>query len=60
YVLEINPKYEFPHMLISTMIEGAHQQKYFAEHLPALTDTKRGKNNISKFYTQLVFKVIEQ
>ncbi len=58
-VLEIVPDFKYPHMLISTVIEGAHQQKYFAEHLPALTDVKKGKDTITEFYTQLVFKVIE-
>jgi len=59
-VLELNPKFEFPHMLVSTIIEGAHHQRYFAEHLPSLTDVTEGKGNISDFYTQMVFKVIEE
>lgn len=58
-VLELNPGFEFPHMLISTVIEGAHQQRHFAQHLPSLTDVEQGKDNISEFYNQLVFKVIE-
>jgi hypothetical protein len=57
-VLENNPNYEFPHMLVSTIIEGAHKQRYFSEHLPSLTDTDKGKNNIIRFYTGLVFKTI--
>jgi len=57
-VLEINPNFEYPHMLISTIIEGAHQQKYYAEHLPALTDVQQGQDTILKFYSQLLFKVI--
>ncbi len=57
-VLEVNPKYKFPHMLISTVIEGAHQQNYFAQHLPTLTDVTEGKNNVSEFYTNMVNKVI--
>jgi AcrR family transcriptional regulator len=57
-VLEVNPKYEFPHMLVSTVIEGAHQQKYFGEHLPSLTDIEEGENNVSEFYTNMVIKVI--
>ncbi|GJM36331.1 MAG: TetR family transcriptional regulator [Saprospiraceae bacterium] len=60
FVLDINPKFEFPHMLISTIIEGAHQQRYFAEHIPSLTDVGEGKDNITTFYTNLVFKVIEE
>jgi len=58
-VLEVNNKFEFPHMLISTVIEGAHQQKYFAEHLPALTNVKQGKDSISEFYVNMVLKVIQ-
>ena len=59
-ILEISPKFEFPHMLISTVIEGAHQQKYFADHLPTLTDVSKRNNTISKFYTQLVFNFLKQ
>ncbi|NND87632.1 MAG: TetR/AcrR family transcriptional regulator, partial [Flavobacteriaceae bacterium] len=43
---------------ISTTIEGAHHQRYFSEHLPALTDVVDGKNNIVRFYTQMVHKAI--
>lgn len=58
-VLEVNPDFEFPHMLISTIIEGMHQQRYFADHLPSLTDVKQGEDAISTFYHQLVFSVIK-
>ena len=58
FVSEINPSYEFPHMLISTVIEGAHHQRYFSKHLPALTDFEEGKNNIVRFYTDLVFNTL--
>lgn len=58
-VLEINPGFEFPHMLVSTVIEGAHQQRYFSKHLPSLTDVGKGRDNIVQFYTDLVFKVIK-
>ena len=55
FITEFNPKYEFPHMLVSTIIEGAHNQRFFADHLPSLTDFQKGKNNIVRFYTNLVF-----
>ncbi|QHI36828.1 hypothetical protein IMCC3317_21980 [Kordia antarctica] len=58
-VIDMNPTFEFPHMLVSTVIEGAHQQRYFSKHLPSLTDVKEGKDTIVKFYTDLVFKVIQ-
>ncbi len=57
-VTDLNPTFEYPNMLISTVIEGAHQQRYFSKHLPSLTDVKQGKDAIVKFYTDLVFKVI--
>ena len=57
-VIAINPEFEFPHMLISTVIEGAHHQRYFSKHLPSLTDFEEGKNNITRFFTDLVFKSI--
>ena len=57
-VLELNPNYEFPHMLISTVIEGAHHQHYFSQHLPSLTDVEIGKNNIVRFYKDLVLSSI--
>jgi len=57
-VLECNPDFEFPHMLVSTVIEGVHQQRYFSQHLPSLTDFEKGKNNIVRFYTNLVLKTL--
>ncbi len=58
-VLEVNPLFEFPHMLISTVIEGAHHQRYFSRHLPSLTDVEEGKNNIQRFYIDLVLKSLK-
>ena len=57
-VIENNSKFEFPHMLVSSVIEGAHKQRFFSEHLPSLTDTKKGRDSIVNFYTELIFKVI--
>lgn len=59
-VQEIDPFYAYPHMLISTVIEGAHHQRYFSKHLPSLTDVAEGKNDITKFYTELVFNAIQK
>ena len=57
-VLEVTPGYQYPHMLISTVIEGSHNQHYFSEHLPSLTDVEKGKATIVQFYTELVLKAI--
>lgn len=57
-VLEVNKTFQFPHMLISTVIEGAHHQRYFSKHLPSLTDVTEGKNDIVNFYKHLVLNTI--
>ncbi len=57
-ILEINPNYKYPHMLISTVIEGAHHQRFFADHLPRLTDVVDGDFTISNCFKNLVFKTI--
>ena len=58
-ILEINPKYPYPHMLVSTVIEGIHHQRYFAKHMPRLTDSVKGEDSIIEFYKDMVFKVIK-
>ncbi|MEP0264375.1 TetR/AcrR family transcriptional regulator [Dokdonia sp.] len=60
FVLDVNPNFEFPHMLISTVIEGVHHQRYFSKHLPSLTDVEEGKDNIARFYNDLVLKTIKE
>ena len=57
-ILEINPTFRYPHTLISTVIEGAHHQRYFADHLPSLTEINEPGNSISDFYTTLILKTI--
>jgi len=57
-ILEVNPTFEYPHMLVSTIIEGAHQQRYFADHLPALTNVKQNHDAIGDFYNEMIFKVL--
>ncbi len=59
-ILEIKPNFEYAHMLVTTVIEGVQQQRYYSEHLPSLTDSKKNKDSISNFYTKLVFNFLEQ
>ncbi len=57
-ILEINPSYPYSKMLVSNMIEGIHHQRFFAEHLPRLTDI--GPDDmIYQFYNEMIFKCIE-
>jgi AcrR family transcriptional regulator len=39
-ILIVNPNYAHPHTLVSTMLESAHQQPFFANHLPSLTEVQ--------------------
>jgi hypothetical protein len=59
-VVEINPKYPFPNMLVSSMIEGSNQQRFFAEHLPRLTNSRKEEDLVEDFYMDLVFKTIKK
>ncbi len=59
-ILEISPNYNYPNMLVSTIIEGIHHQRYFAEHLPRLTDVVKGEDAISEFYKEMVIKMIKK
>ena len=58
-ILEISPDYKYPHMLVSTVVEGSHIQRYFAEHLPRLTDVRQNEDFIKTFYINMVLKTIK-
>ena len=58
-ILEIKPDYKYPHMLISTVIEGMHHQRFFADHLPLLTDTVIGEDTITIFYKDMVLNTLK-
>ncbi len=55
-----NSKYSYPYSLSSTMIETAHDQQFFSEHLPRLTDIKKSNQQefTANFLEELVFKVL--
>jgi AcrR family transcriptional regulator len=56
-ILECNPGYAFPKSLASTIIEMAHFQNFFMNHLPSLTDFGHDKDEqkIIAFLERLVF-----
>lgn len=58
-ILELAPNYKYPHMLVSTIIEGAHHQRFFAEHLPRLTDTVDGEDAVTTFYLNIALEQIK-
>jgi len=62
YILECNPEYKFPKSLATTIVEMAHIQNFFMQHLPALTDFGKSKSeiNILEFLEDLVFQAIKK
>lgn len=59
---DINPVYPYPHALVSTMMEAANQQIYFAMHLPSLTELKKEKGSLDdqiyEYLVHTIFKLI--
>ena len=55
---EVNPDYKFPNMLVSTVMEGAHQQAFFVDHLPSITDNAKSLERVNEFYSHLVKNAI--
>lgn len=61
FVEDINPKYPYPRALISSIIECSHYQKFFASHLPSLTEVKaKNLEEVTDFLVDLAFKTIER
>ncbi|RZJ79168.1 MAG: TetR/AcrR family transcriptional regulator [Flavobacterium sp.] len=61
-ILEINPKFSYPNSLASTLLETAHDQQYFSEHLPKLTDNKSRtahKQYVLDYLNLIAFSVIK-
>lgn len=59
-VTEVSPHYPFPVALISTVVESSHTQRFFAAHLPSLTEVTGADPDgaLTGFLTDLVFKAI--
>lgn len=57
-VRELNPGFAYPHMLVTTIIEGGHLQRHFADHLPRVTNARQGEDSVVCFFTHLAFKTI--
>jgi len=63
YINEINPEFTFSRSLTSTCLEAAHQQIFFAQHLPRLSDIKKEEDIYTRnyeFLTTLIFNTIKK
>ena len=59
WILEINPQYTYPNMLITTVIEGAHLQHFFSDHLPRLTSNTNANDTAKEFFLEMIEKLIK-
>lgn len=61
-VLAVEPEFEFPHTLVSTIIEGAHQQKFFSAHVPSLTNVQPDSPDldIHRFFMGLTLRMLKR
>ena len=50
-ILEINPAFEYPKTLVSTVMESSFMQSYYARHLPGLTEHQPGTIKKLIFFT---------
>lgn len=60
--MEYNDKYEFPHSLASTLIETAHHQFFFKDHLPALTDfgKEKGSRSLARYLKHFICSSLQE
>jgi AcrR family transcriptional regulator len=58
WILHLSPQFQFPNMLVTTIIEGAHMQHYFATHLPRLTNSDEHQDTVKQFYHHLLHTMI--
>ncbi len=58
-VVAVNPTFAYPNTLVTTIIEGAHMQKFFSKHLPMLTDCGKKKKNETEFFTKMAFSLLQ-
>jgi AcrR family transcriptional regulator len=63
-ILEINPKYPFPHSLVSTALLALTHQIYYAQHLPSLSDikydTRKNNKKLYEFLEGLLLNTIRK
>jgi len=59
-ISEFRPGFEYPKSLSTTLIEAAHQQQFFSNNLPRLTDNQNvePQNYTQNFLEHLLFKTL--
>lgn len=58
---EVNPDYSYPHALATMLIESSHQQIFFAQHLPSLTDLQvvnEDTTEVANYLEDIAFRIL--
>jgi AcrR family transcriptional regulator len=61
-IQEIKPDYPFANSLVSTVLVAAHQQLFFIDHLPSLSNIKASPDRhkeIYRFLEDIIFRTIQ-
>jgi AcrR family transcriptional regulator len=53
------PACKYPEMLVTTLLEGSHQQRFFSQHLPEVTNASEQEDAVAVFYKQLFFSYLD-
>jgi hypothetical protein len=53
------PNCKYPEMLVTTLLEGSLQQRFFGQHLPEVTNASEQEDAVAVFYTQLFFSYLD-
>ncbi|MCU0319447.1 MAG: TetR/AcrR family transcriptional regulator [Flavobacteriales bacterium] len=59
HILSVDPAHPFPAMLASNVVDGSMVQRFFAEHLPSLTE-KQARAKLSELFVELVFATMNK
>lgn len=59
-IKELNPDYAYARALVTTVLEAAHQQVFFAEHLPSLTEHSAADGKVYEENNAFLFNLIEK
>jgi hypothetical protein len=46
-------------MLVTTLLEGSLQQRFFGQHLPEVTNASEQEDAVAVFYTHLFFSYLD-
>ncbi|WP_036195557.1 TetR/AcrR family transcriptional regulator [Maribacter antarcticus] len=57
-IKNLNPDYQYPSSLASTILEGSLHQHFLKNHFSSLTDC-RGNDDLGKYFSSLVFSVLK-